>query len=117
MFGSGLGVTGFGAFMEYNAQRTMDNHDSEVARDCANGMCFTDPNAEGLTDAQRAKARDLADARSSAELQDRIAIGVISAGVAAAIAGGVMLVMNRGETVYSVEPTAGGGMLTASGRF
>ena len=117
VLGSGIGVTGFGAFMEYNAQRTMDEHDREVARDCALDMCFIDPNAEGLTDAQRQKARDLQTARSTAELQDRIAIGVITIGVGAAIAGGVLLVMNRGETVYAVEPTVGGGVVTASGRF
>ena len=50
-------------------------------------------------------------------VQDKIAIGVITVGAAAAIAGGAMLVLNRGETIYSVEPQAGGGMLTASGRF
>ena len=81
------------------------------------GVCYADPDAEGLTDAQRAKARDLQTQRANAELQDKIAIGVISIGAVAAIAGGVMLVMNRGETVYSLEPQPGGGMVTASGRF
>ncbi|HEX5060862.1 MAG TPA: hypothetical protein VFV99_15955 [Kofleriaceae bacterium] len=117
VFGSGLGVAGFGAAMEYNAQRTMDEHDREVARDCAMGVCYADPNADGLTDAQRAKARDLQTQRANAELQDKIAIGIISVGTVAAIAGGVMLVMNRGETVYSLEPQPGGSMVTASGRF
>jgi len=117
VFGSGLGVTGFGAVIEYNAQRTMDEHDREVARDCALGGCYSDPNAEGLTDAQRAKARDLEAQRDNAELQDKLAISVISVGAFAAVAGGVMLVMNRGEAVYSVEPQPGGGVITATGRF
>jgi tetratricopeptide (TPR) repeat protein len=117
VFGGGLAVTSLGGFIEYNAQRTMAEHDREVARDCAVGSCFNDPDAEGLTEAQRAKALDLQAQRSSASLQDKIAIGVITVGAAAAIAGGAMLVLNRGETIYSVEPQAGGGMITATGRF
>jgi hypothetical protein len=121
VFGGGLAVAGVGGLIQYSASDLMDDYDSTIARDCAVTGC-------DLTDPQYA---ELVDKRDSAELRNKVAIGVITVGAVGAIAGGVMLVMNRGRTVYdnSVEkrgpagarldvvPRDGGGVVTLNGRF
>lgn len=121
VFGGGLAVAGVGGLIQYNASSLMDDYERTIARDCAVMGC-------DLSDPQYA---DLVDKRESAELRNKVAIGVISVGAAGAIVGGVMLVMNRGRTVYdnSAErrgpaaarldfvPRTSGGVVTLSGRF
>lgn len=122
VFGGGLAVTGIGGFIEWTAQDKMDDFDRTVTRECGGTGC--DLNAD--TDL----ARDLRAIKASSESLDRIGISVICVGVVGAAVGGVMLFMNRGQTVYdnSVEvrgatarldvvPRDGGGVLTVSGRF
>ena len=121
VFGGGLAVAGVGGLIQINAANEMDDYDREIARDCAVMGCdLSQPDFDHL----RAK-------KSSAELQNKIAISVISVGAAATIAGGVMLFMNRGRTVYDnsaekrgpagarldVVPHHDGGMVTLSGKF
>ncbi|HEX5063390.1 MAG TPA: hypothetical protein VFV99_28635 [Kofleriaceae bacterium] len=120
VFGGGLAVAGVGGLIQINANDLMDDYDRTIARDCANVGC-------DLTDA---KYDDLNNKRDKAEFRNKIAISVMTVGAVGAIAGGVMLVMNRGRTVYdnSAEtrgpvtrldfvPHDDGGVLTLSGGF
>jgi hypothetical protein len=119
VFGGGLAVAGVGGLIQFNASDLMDDYDRTIARDCAVMGCdLTDP-----------KYADLVDKRKSAEFRNKVAISVITVGAVGAVAGGVMLVLNRGRTVYdnSAEergiarvdfvPHDDGGVLTVSGRF
>jgi hypothetical protein len=124
VFGSGMTVAAFGGFIEYSAASTMNDFDNRVATNCAmNGCDLSDTTNQMYVDLNKTHAR--------AERLDKIGITVISIGAVGAVAGGVMLVMNRGKTVYdnSVEkrgpmgaqlnymPREGGGVLTLSGAF
>jgi hypothetical protein len=119
VFGGGLAVAGVGGLIQFNASDLMDDYDRTIARDCAMMGCdLGDP-----------KYADLVDKRKSAEFRNKVAISVITVGAVGAVAGGVMLVLNRGQTVYdnSAEergvarvdfvPHDDGGVLTVSGRF
>jgi tetratricopeptide (TPR) repeat protein len=121
VFGSGLAVASAGGLIQYSASDLMDDYDRTIARDCAVMGCdLSDP-----------RYAELVDQRQRAQMRNKIAIGVIGVGAAGAIAGGVMLVMNRGRTVYdnSAErrgpeaarldfvPHAGGGVVSVSGGF
>lgn len=120
VFGSGLGLASVGVMIQYNANDLMDDYERTIARDCAVMGC----------DLSSPQYADLVDKRESAQLRNKIAIGVISVGAVGAIAGGVMLVMNRGRTVYDngaerrgpaarldFVPHDGGGVVTLSGGF
>jgi tetratricopeptide (TPR) repeat protein len=124
VFGSGLAVAGIGGLIEYNAQDKMDTYDRTIARDCAVKGCDLNDGSD-LSD-------ELNQLHRQAVFRDKLAIGVISVGAAVTIGGGVMLWMNRGQTVYdnSAEvrgptgvarvdfvPRDGGGVVTWSGRF
>jgi hypothetical protein len=119
VFGGGLAIAGVGGLIQLNATDLRDDYDRTIARDCReNGCDLTDP-----------KYADLADKLTSAKLRNKIAISVIAVGAAGAVAGGVMLVLNRGRTVYDntaeergiarvdFVPSDDGGVLTLSGRF
>lgn len=120
VFGGGLAVAGVGGLVEGFAVGKMDAFDKQIQRDCGvNGCDLSLPQYEQLR-GQKADAERL----------DKVGITVISVGAVTAVAGGVMLFMNRGRTVYdtSVEkrgPSAvsvvpmrdGGGVLVLSGRF
>ena len=119
VFGGGLAVAGVGGMIQYNASDLMDEYDRTIARDCAVMGC----------DLEDPRYAELVDKRDSAEMRNKIALGVIGVGAAGAIAGGVMLVMNRGRTVYDntaerrgpvavdFVPHRGGGGFAVSGRF
>ena len=121
VFGGGLAVAGVGGLIEWDASQAMSDYDKRVANSCAIVGCTAEMlEAEGLTDLKH-----------SAEMRDKIGISVAAIGAASAVAGVVMLVMNRGQTVYDnsverrgpggtlvdVSPRHGGGMVTLSGRF
>ncbi len=121
VFGGGLAVTGLGVLLEVDAQNQMNQYDQDVAGACAVSGC-------DLNDGSDLSGR-LNDERNRAESRDKLAIGVISVGALSAAAGGVLLFLNRGQTVYEdpvkagqpvvrVTPTRdGGGVVSLSGRF
>jgi hypothetical protein len=127
IFGGSLAVVGVGAGIEFIANNDMSAYDQRVASACAvNGCNLENP----TTPAEKMVADDLNDQRETAEFRDKVAIGVISVGAVGAVIGGVMLFMNRGQTVYEdpvkagataairVTPTRdGGGVVTWSGHF
>ena len=114
VFGGGLAVAGLGGLVELQAYSRMDSYDKQVAHNCALVHC--DPNDPMMLDTTD---------KDSAQRLNTIAIGVMSAGAAITITGGVMMYMNRGRTVYEksvdkvvrVVPQRGGGLVTFGGRF
>lgn len=108
IFGGGLVLAGFGGLVQLQAIGNMDDYDRRIGDVCDAGC--------NLADIDDSKKR-------VAEVLNKVAIGFISVGAATAIAGGVMLYMNRGVTVYGekprvgVIPVEGGGAFTVSGRF
>jgi len=102
VFGGGLGLVAIGGVFRLQATSDMNAYDREVARDCG---------VTGCTPAQLDTKL-----RSRAELDNAIAIGAIAVGGVAAIAGGVALYVNRGQTVYDVGvvPRGGGALVTLS---
>lgn len=130
IFGGSLAVVGVGAGIQFIANNDMNAYDQRVASSCAvNGCNLENPDPNNPNEVQL--ANDLNDQRETAESRNKIAIGVISVGAAGALIGGVMLFMNRGQTVYEdpakgagaaaalrLTPTRdGGGVLSWSGRF
>lgn len=108
VFGGGLVLAGIGGLIELQAQANLDGYKRQVQLQCRDMPC--EPGVVDPTQRDRAKT------------QDAIALGVISVGAAAAIAGGVMLYLNRGRTVYEktrvqVVPVNGGGAVTLGGAF
>jgi hypothetical protein len=110
VFGGGLALAGLGGLIQLQAISNRDEYDKTVARDCAVNGCAPGQIDMGLL--------------NTATRDNHIAIAVMSVGAAAAITGGVMLVMNRGRTVYEepakrvdVAVTRGGGVVTVGGRF
>lgn len=110
VFGGGLAVAGIGGLVELQAQANMNGYKKQVQLQCGSMPC-----APGVVDASQ---------RDRAKTQDAIAITVMSVGAAAAIAGGAMLYLNRGRTVYEqpvtrvgVAPVAGGVTLTMGSSF
>lgn len=125
VFGGSIGVAGFGALIQFDASDRMNQYDQRVASACSVRGCQLE---NPMTDEERMLADDLNNQRESAERRNKIAIGVISVGAAGALIGGVLLFMNRGQTVYedpvkagstavNVVPTSDGGMVSLSGRF
>jgi len=136
VFGGGLAVTGVGVLLKVDAGNQMNAYDQDVAGSCAVNGCDLTPvrtdYPEGAAgDMSFAAAETLAnrlnDKRDGAESRDKLAIGVIAVGAVGAAVGGVLLFLNRGQTVYEdpkagaqvhVTPRAdGGGMVSLSGRF
>ena len=108
VIGSGLVVVGVGGLLEYQASVDMSSYDHELALLCADTGC----------DANRPIPANVADEKTRARHESEIAIGVMSAGAAAAAIGGVLLYMNRGMAIYpSVEAMPGGGAVSLAGRF
>jgi len=110
VFGGGLLVAGVGGLLELSASGQFDSYDQTIAGQCADiGGC---------------PASTAIEERHRAERMDRIAIGVIGVGAAATIVGSVLLVMNRGTTVYgehavktAVTVTNGGAFASVVGTF
>ena len=121
VFGGGLAVAGVGGLIEWDANQSMADYDKRVANTCAIVGCTPEMlETEGLTDLKH-----------GAEMRDKIGISVMAIGATATVTGVVLLVMNRGQTVYDnsvekrgpagtvvdVTPRHGGGMVSLSGRF
>ncbi|HEY5946285.1 MAG TPA: hypothetical protein VIV40_12370 [Kofleriaceae bacterium] len=86
--GGGVVLLGLGGVAETIAVRDHDRFYDRVARECAPTGCPAD------------FASDLKD---QAVVENRIGIGLMSAGAATLIGGGVMLYMNRWRTVYGQD--------------
>jgi tetratricopeptide (TPR) repeat protein len=111
--GAGLTVTGIGGLIEYQSYQTMDDYDRALVPACFDTGC----------DAAHPLPASIAATKDRAELQNTIAIGVITVGVATVISGGVLVYLNRARTVYptaehiDVTPTSGGAAVSLRGRF
>ena len=113
VFGSGFAIAGAGALLDLSAASDMDSYDRSIKQQCPMLSC---PESE--------LPEDVRDLKSRAETKSAFAVGIMITGAATVAAGGVMLYLNRGRTVYpservtpTVTPTAGGAALTLSGRF
>jgi hypothetical protein len=105
VFGSGLALAAVGGVFRLQATSEMSAYDRQVARDCA---------VVGCTPSQLDTKL-----RSRAQLDNAIAISAMATGAAAALTGGVLLYMNRGEIVYAdarvtLAPRADGAVVTLS---
>ncbi len=117
VFGGGLAVVGAGGLVQLLASNNMNLYDRGISRDCVNVGCA--PNSPQIDGSLKDRA----------ELENKIAIGVMSLGAAVAVVGGAMLYMNRGQTVYEggiekigpatvdIVPHNGGGIMTLSGHW
>lgn len=124
VFGGSIGVASFGALIQFDASDRMNRYDQRVASACAVRGCQLE---NPMTQEERDLAASLNEDREGAERRNKIAIGVISVGAVGALVGGVLLFMNRGQTVYeeplkagatvNVTPTSDGGMVSLTGRF
>jgi hypothetical protein len=107
--GSGALLAGIGGIVQLAANNDDDYYRSEVRRTCADGC-------SGRT------LDNLRELESRARTEGYVAIGFASVGAATLIAGGVLLYLNRGRTVYetprvSTTPLPGGGVVTFGGSF
>ncbi len=112
VFGGGLAVVGAGALLEGFASSKMSDFDRALLRDCAGLGCGPD---------HPMPAAD-AHLESTARLYSGIGGAVLATGAAATIAGGVLLYMNRGRTVFGerpidITPMTGGAAVTLHGAF
>lgn len=107
VFGSGFAIAGAGALLDLSAAADMESYDRSIAQQCGAMACM-----------ESELPADVRDLRDRAETKSAFAVGIIVAGAAAITAGGVMLYLNRGRTVYpEVAPAAGGATVSLSGRF
>jgi len=119
VFGGGAVVAGFGGFFKAQGFSQMSDFDKAVSSRCQTNGC------------DLATETDLKRMHDRAKTYDNVGTVVLSIGAVGVVAGGVMLVMNRGKTVYE-QPTEkrggmdaridyvphdGGGVLTFSGQF
>jgi tetratricopeptide (TPR) repeat protein len=113
VFASGFALAGAAELFHLAAVSNQDDYRALVSKTCTTGC-----NAAELDHSLESRA----------ELENNIAIGVLSVGAAVVITGGVMLILNRGTTVYEAEkeqpasrvgitPTRGGGAITWSRTF
>jgi hypothetical protein len=121
VFGGGLAVVGLGGLVQVKAASDMDAYDRNIATTCGRAGCAGDALAA------------LLDQKRNAELENRIGIGALAAGLGATAAGAAMLYLNRPRSRYSdrigpqagpapsvapsVAPAAGGAVLSVGGRF
>jgi tetratricopeptide (TPR) repeat protein len=109
VLGSGALVVGIGALVEAVASNDKSDYEAAIQRTCASGC----------GGAELATIRNL---ESRARLEDRIALGIMGAGAATIVTGGILLFLNRGRTVYeparvSVTATSSGGLVSLHTRF
>lgn len=113
VFGAGLAGVAIGGLVEAKAASDMDAFDRSVATSCGRSGC-TGPVLETLLEEKR-----------RAELEGRIGLGMLAAGIAATGAGAAMLYLNRprpgaperSAPALAVVPARGGGLLSLGGRF
>jgi hypothetical protein len=129
VFGGGLALAGVGGLVQYLASSDMNQYDRDISTACGGTGCAPTVPIPGDTMGGMMPNPNIhTDLKDRAQLENKLAIGVMTVGFGAAIAGGVMLYMNRGRTVYeeaqkpapaiTIAPTAnGGGMLTFAGSF
>ena len=104
VFAVGFAIEGAGGLLELQASSNMNAYDRTVSRECTPTPCPPGQPDPKLLD--------------SARLENRIAIGVMTAGAATIAAGAVMLYLNRGRTVVpDVEPRPAGATIGVAGRF
>ena len=108
VFGGSLAVLGSGLLLEDFAAGRMSDYDRALTRDCAAAGCGPGhpiPPADQQLE-------------SSAKTYGTVGTAVIVTGAAAAIAGGVLLYLNRGQVKdIEVAPTRGGGAVTFTTHF
>jgi tetratricopeptide (TPR) repeat protein len=85
VFGGGLAVGGIGELLQLQATANLASYTDQISKGCATG-CRVSNVEIGL--------------RDRALLENKIAIGVAAAGIAAAATGIVMVYLNRGRVVY-----------------
>jgi hypothetical protein len=83
---SGAAIAGVGGLVEIKARSDQNLYERSVARDCTMTACTPDAVVAGLHD--------------SAISENRLGIATISLGLAAVVAGGVMVYLNRGHLDY-----------------
>ncbi len=109
VFGSGIGVTAIGGLVELKASRDMNDFERSVANNCAGAGCSGE------------KLASLRQLESSAKLENKVAIGIVTVGAAALVTGGILFYLNRGKTIermrVDVAPTSGGAAVTLGSRF
>ena len=112
VFIGGFAVGGFGVLFNFWSANDMENYDTLVARECPTVAC---PETD-----ERRRVYD------SARDKNIAGVSLMVAGGAAIAAGGLMLYLNRGRTVYptsvekmtpSITPMPGGAAFTLSGAF
>jgi len=111
----GAVVTGVGALIDYQASRDMSDYDRALIGACLDVGCGPD----------HPLPASVADMKARARHESELGIGIMIAGGATAIAGGVLAYLNRGRTIYpsehvdavGVTPHAGGAALTVLGHF
>jgi tetratricopeptide (TPR) repeat protein len=109
VLGAGLVVVGAGGLVQLVASNDQDTYERELERTCSTGC-------------GGAELQNLRDLESRARLENHVALGIVGAGIATVITGGVLLFMNRGRTVYEttsigVTPSSGGATVTLGGSF
>jgi hypothetical protein len=111
MTGAGLAVGLAGAGTWFLGKNQMDQFEADFSAQCQNGC------EPGLTDPSH---RSLAAQRDSAELKDKIGIGMMAVGGAVAVTGIVLTILNRPERVLpnvEVQPKTGGAVTTVGWHF
>ena len=117
VFIGGFAVGGFGVMFNVWAANDIETYDTAIARECPTTACDVE-NDEALD-----RYKDLDD---SARTKNTVGISLLITGGAAIAAGGVMLYLNRGRTVYptsverltpSITPMPGGAAFSLSGAF
>jgi hypothetical protein len=108
VLGAGLAVTGVGGLIEYQSYKTMNDYDRALVAACGDMGCSVD----------RPVPDNVHDLETSAKLQNAVAIGALTAGIATVVTGGVLLYMNRERTVYpTAEVVPQGATVSVRGRF
>ncbi|HEY5928511.1 MAG TPA: tetratricopeptide repeat protein [Kofleriaceae bacterium] len=106
--GAGLTLTSVGGLIEYQSFKTMDDYDRALVAACVNTGCTP----------ERPVPDHVRDLKDTAKLQNAIAIGALTVGVATVITGGVLVYMNRARTVYpTAEVVPLGATVSLNARF
>ncbi len=112
VFIGGFAVGGFGVLFNVWSANDMEDYDTLVARECPTLACPQTPARQEVYDSARTK--------------NIVGVSLMVTGGAAIAAGGLMLYLNRGRTVYpsgvekmtpSITPMPGGAAFSLSGAF